>query len=198
MSHTVLLVDDEPNVTEALKRALHRGPYMVLTANSARQALEMLEREPVDVIVSDEMMPGMLGSELLSVAYKQYPDTIRILLTGHVNLEVALRAINEGHIYRFLIKPCNELELSVTIRQAIQHKELAEKSRKLLREVKHQHSILRRLEQNHPGITRVERDCGGAIVIDDDDNRDLDSLIDQMHKELEECKTLDAGHSGEK
>jgi two-component system probable response regulator PhcQ len=107
MPRRVLFVDDEPHVTESLKRALRKEPYEVLSANSADEALEVLARQPVDVVISDEKMPGMQGSEFLAVVCKQYPETIRIIMTGHGSIEAAIRAINEGEIYRFLTKPCN-------------------------------------------------------------------------------------------
>ncbi|MGA3083979.1 MAG: response regulator [Thermodesulfobacteriota bacterium] len=183
MPHKILLVDDEPHVAEALKRTLHREPFEILSAGSAKEALQILAREPIDVVISDEMMPGMSGSEFLAVVYRNYPEIIRIMLTGHANLNVAVRAINEGHIYRFLMKPCNEQEIRITIRQAIQQKELAEKSRQLLRKVKQQNLILQRMEKEYPGIAKVERDSHGAIIVDDS-AFDLDTLIEQMRTEL--------------
>ncbi len=185
MSHKILLVDDEPHVTEALKRTLHKEPYEILSANSANEALQILAREPVSVVISDERMPGMPGAEFLALVYRDYPETIRIMLTGHANLDLALRAINEGQIYRFLLKPCNEQEIRITLRQAIQQKELAEKSRQLLQKVKQQDLVLNHLEKDHPGITKVERDSTGTIVIDDF-GFDLDRLIQEIKEELSE------------
>jgi response regulator RpfG family c-di-GMP phosphodiesterase len=106
------LVDDEPLITTTLKRVLRKEPYDICTANSGAEALQILARKPVDVIVSDERMPGMSGSEFLAVARQQYPDTARIILTGQANLEAAIRAINEGAICRFLTKPCKEDDLT--------------------------------------------------------------------------------------
>ncbi|HBZ54993.1 MAG TPA: response regulator [Syntrophobacteraceae bacterium] len=183
MAHTILFVDDEPLVTQALKRALHKEPYRILSAQSASQALEILVRQAVDVVISDEMMPGMLGSEFLAVVCRDYPDTVRIILTGHANLKSAVRAINEGQIYRYLTKPCNEEELIVTLRQALQHKELMAKSRQLLQAVKHQHAFLDDLERVHPGITSVERDSSGVIVLGEGVT-DLDALIEEMQAEV--------------
>lgn len=185
MPPTVLFVDDEPHVTQALKRALHKEPYEILSAASAEEALTVMAGQPVDVVISDELMPGMLGSEFLALVYRKYPDIVSIMLTGHANLEVALRAINEGHVYRLLTKPCNELELTVTVRQAIQQKLLATESRRLLKKVKHQRSVLQELEREHPGISRLDRDGAGTIVIDDADY-DVDNLIAQIHAELED------------
>lgn len=195
MAYSVLLVDDESNVIEALMRALHKEPYEIFSAGSADEALDILAHQTVDVVVSDEMMPGMKGSELLALVNNEYPETVRIMLTGHANLDSALRAINEGQIYRYLQKPCNELELKLTIRQAIQRKELASKSRRLLQKVRHQDSILKQLEGAHPGITRVERDLSGTIVIAED--YDLDELIEQMQAVLEEFETFIPGSKGE-
>ncbi len=185
MPHKILLVDDEPHVTEALKRTLHKEPYEVLSANSANEALQILAREPVAVVISDERMPGMPGAEFLAIVYRDYPETIRIMLTGHANLELAMRAINEGQIYRILLKPCSEQEIRITLRQAVQQKELADKSRQLLQKVKKQNLVLNHLEKEHPGITQVERDSTGTVVIDDF-GFDVDRLIQQIQEELSE------------
>lgn len=189
MAHTILFVDDEPLVTEALKRSLRKEPYRILSANSAARGLDILAREPIDVVISDEMMPGMLGSEFLALVCRDYPDTVRIILTGHANLQSAIRAINEGQVYRFLTKPCNEAELSVTLRQALQHKELMEKSRQLLQAVKHQHAILEDLEKEHPGITSVDRDSRGVIVLDED-TTDVDTLLEKIEAEMQHFEAL--------
>ena len=182
MSRKVLFVDDEPHVTDSLKRALRKEPYEVQSANSAESALKILAREPVDVVISDEKMPGMQGSEFLAVVCKQYPETIRIILTGQGSMEAAIRAINEGEIYRFLTKPCNEVDLAITIRQALELKDLMVISRRLLEKNKRQSAILQELEKEHPGITRVKRDSTGAIIMDEDMDNDLDTWIDQSEK----------------
>jgi two-component system, probable response regulator PhcQ len=126
----------------------------------------------------------MQGSEFLALVCRHFPDTVRIMLTGHANLDLAMRAINEGQIYRFFMKPCNEEEIRHTIRQAIQQKELADKSRQLLQKVRQQDSVLKRLEKENPGITRVERDSDGDIIIEEFGS-DLDKLIQEINKELE-------------
>jgi two-component system, probable response regulator PhcQ len=128
-SATLLLVDDEPHVTDGLRRVFHREPYRVLSRTSAAAALELITRDHIDVIVSDEQMPGMPGSALLSLVRKRYPQTIGIILSGHASLEAAVRAINEGEVHRFLLKPCNPTDLVHTIRQALAHKRLEAQSR---------------------------------------------------------------------
>jgi DNA-binding NtrC family response regulator len=195
MPYGVLLVDDEQSVTEALKRVLHKQSYQVFCARSAREGLDILSHEKIDVVVSDEMMPGLSGSEFLGIVCSKYPETIRIILTGRPNLDSALRAINEGHIYRFLIKPCRGLELSVTIKQAILEKELSRQSQNLLATVRHQSSILEDLERKNPGITKVERDSSGAIRIPDEEY-DLNTLIEEIRKEVDRTRSF-LGYTGE-
>ncbi|MEZ6004825.1 MAG: EAL domain-containing protein [Planctomycetota bacterium] len=115
----VLFVDDEPAVTGAIKIALRKAPFEVLTANSGREALSLLGQEPVDVVVSDERMPGMCGSELLSLVRVQFPDTVRMILSGQSDLQAAVRAINEGGIFRFLLKPCSPEDLASSVEEAL-------------------------------------------------------------------------------
>ena len=159
----VLLLDDEPNVTAGLKRALHNEPWKILTAATTGGAFDILNREAVDVVVSDERMPGMSGSQFLSEVRKKYPHTIRMILSGQADLEAAVRAINEGEVYRFLLKPCNPADLRITIRQAMEHKQLVELSRKLLREYEKKQTLLDELERANPGITLVDTNANGAI-----------------------------------
>ena len=168
MSRKVLFVDDEPHVTQALKRALRKEPYELLSAGSARDALNMLSKETIDVVVSDEQMPGMSGSDFLAQVAEAYPDTIRIILTGHATMETAIRAINEGRVYRFMTKPVNEVDLVVTIRQALQHKEIMIKAVKLEEIAQRRGRALEDLERRYPGITSIKTDAKGTIVLDDD------------------------------
>jgi two-component system, probable response regulator PhcQ len=166
---TILLVDDEPSVTDALKRAFRREPYDLLTATSAFAAQQILERQHVDVVVSDEQMPGMSGSEFLSSVRSQFPHTIRMILSGQASLEAAVRAINEGEVYRFFLKPCNPTDLIFTIQQALSHKRLEEQSRRLLRRYQKQAALLARLNHNGSDLLRLDTDEQGAVVLDETD-----------------------------
>ena len=187
MSYRILLVDDEPLVIEALKRTLIRKSYDILSAGSAAEALLLLDRESVDVVVSDEMMPGMPGSDFLGEVSSRFPATIRIILTGHPNLDTALRAINKGHIYQFLIKPCTGAELDLTIKRALKYRDLCRKSISLIETVKHQRALLEDLENKHPGITKVDWDLGGTIDIPEAEY-DLDALLVEMSTTLEQAE----------
>ena len=182
---TLLLVDDEPNVTDALKRALRREPYEILTATSGPAALELLGRQHVDVVISDEQMPGMSGSVFLSTVRKQFPHTIRMILSGQASLEAAVRAINEGEVYRFFLKPCNPTDLAFTVQQALAHKRLEEQSRRLLREYQKQASTLARLEHHSQEIMTLDTDDQGAVVVDESDAEcDVNELLAQMERAM--------------
>lgn len=184
---TVLFVDDEPHLIEAMRNSLRKEPYKILIANSAREALETLEANHVDVVVSDEQMPGMSGSELLSEVRQRFPDTVRIILTGQASLEAAIRAINGGEIYRFLTKPCAPVDVAQTLRQALQLRELTDRSVRLLHAAKKHRAVVEELERSHPGITQVARDgSSGVVVIEEslDEEHDVESLIRQLDEEL--------------
>ena len=167
MAYTLLVVDDVPSVLMMIRDAMASEPYRIRTAQSGEEALKILSREPVDVIITDEKMPGMSGSDLLAEVRNRYPDTVRMMLTGNATLASAIRAINEGEIYRFFTKPCNIVDLRVSIRQALERKELIRENRRLSRLVKRQSDALDVLEQQCPGITDVKRDADGAIIIEE-------------------------------
>ncbi len=121
---TVLFVDDEAHVTSGLKRAMHRASYRILTAQSANDALAIMAQQSVDVLVADEKMPGISGSEMLAIARRDFPQTMRVILTGHATIEAAKRAVNEGQLHRFLTKPCTAAELSEAIEGVLRQKDL--------------------------------------------------------------------------
>lgn len=182
---TILLVDDEPQVTDALKRALRREPYEILTATSGAAGQELLERCRVDVVISDEQMPGMSGSEFLSAVRKKFPHTIRMILSGQASLEAAVRAINEGEVYRFFLKPCNPTDLIITVQQALAHKRLEEQSRRLLHRYQRQASALARLEHSSPGLLLLDTDEEGAVVVDESDGEcDVKELLAQIEQAM--------------
>jgi len=115
---TLLLVDDEENILNALTRMLRRDGYKVLTAMGAEEALDILGRNDVQVVISDQRMPGTSGTELLSKVKEMYPDTVRMVLSGYTDLAAVTEAINRGAIYKFLTKPWNDEELRIQIRDA--------------------------------------------------------------------------------
>ncbi len=132
MKHVVLVVDDDQNVLHGLARVLRHQPYQVYSATSGEEAVLILKSHNVDVIVADEQMAGMSGGDLLAWVANNYPEVMRIVLTGHPTIETAIRAINEGGVYQFFTKPCNPALLGVAIRKALEHKDLLKENRRLL------------------------------------------------------------------
>ncbi|MBA5686762.1 EAL domain-containing protein [Rugamonas apoptosis] len=133
---SLLLVDDEQNIVSALKRLLRKDDYQIHTANSGQEGLDVLAQHAVDVIVSDQRMPGMLGADFLRKAKLLYPDTIRIMLSGYTELQSVTDAVNEGAIYKFLTKPWEDELLRGHIAQAFQLKEIADDNARLHLEVR--------------------------------------------------------------
>ncbi|WP_332847705.1 response regulator [Massilia sp. S19_KUP03_FR1] len=131
----LLLVDDEPNILHALKRLLRRDQYEIFTANDGAAGLAILAQHPVDVILSDQRMPGMLGADFLRKAKLQYPGTIRIMLSGYTELQSVTDAVNESAIYKFLTKPWDDEQLRGHIAEAFRVKEIADDNLRLHREV---------------------------------------------------------------
>ena len=119
---TLLLVDDEPNILASLKRLLRRDAYHILTANSGQEGLDVLASHAVDVIVSDQRMPGMLGADFLRKAKLLCPQTIRIMLSGYTELQAVTDAVNEGAIFKFLTKPWEDHQLREHIAEAFRLK----------------------------------------------------------------------------
>ncbi|HVP09609.1 MAG TPA: HD domain-containing phosphohydrolase [Phycisphaerae bacterium] len=145
ISTKILCIDDEPNVLSGIQRQL-RGAYDVAIAIGAKAGLETLQTEgPFAVIISDYMMPEMNGIEVLKEAGRLAPDTIRIMLTGCAELDVAVSALNEGHIWRFLSKPCTREALQNTLREALEHHRLIMVERRLTQELNGANQELQRL-----------------------------------------------------
>jgi len=115
---TLLLVDDEENVLRSLVRLFRRDGYRILAAGNVRDAFDLLATNDVQVILSDQRMSDMSGTEFLGRVKMLYPDTVRMVLSGYTDLATVTDAINRGAIYRFLTKPWNDEELREHIRQA--------------------------------------------------------------------------------
>ncbi len=119
---TVLFIDDEEKVLTSLRRGLLDEPYKTLFAISGQEALEILQRNQVHVIVTDMRMPEMGGLEFLKIVKKDYPHIIRMVLSGYTQVTTLLTAINQGEIFRFITKPWNlEEEFKPAIREAVEY-----------------------------------------------------------------------------
>ena len=124
----ILYVDDEVNNLISFK-ATFRIKYNVFTAESGEEAIKLLKDNTINVIITDQRMPGMTGVEFLESILQDYPDPMRLLLTGYADMNAVIDAVNKGKIFHYLSKPWNEEELDMTIQRAyeIYNKRMAEK-----------------------------------------------------------------------
>jgi signal transduction histidine kinase len=144
--HTLLVVDDEPDVVESVQDLLRRH-YRVLGATRAREGLELLRKEPVHIVMSDQRMPEMNGVEFLHQVRDAYPDCTRLLFTGYADIRAVVDAINEGHVYRYITKPWDPEELQAIVRQAAEHHDLIAGRKQLLAELQLKNAELERANQ---------------------------------------------------
>ncbi|WP_297797670.1 EAL domain-containing protein [uncultured Marinobacter sp.] len=120
-TRTLLLLDDEANILRALTRVLRRDGYRILSTTSVHDAFDLLAQNHVQVIISDQRMPEMSGTEFFSQVKALHPDTVRIVLSGYTDLKSVTDAINEGAIYKFLTKPWDDKQIREHIQQAFHY-----------------------------------------------------------------------------
>lgn len=179
---TIVVVDDEVNILKSMQRSLRGENWELLIFSDPHEALEQLQSKPVDLVISDYMMPVMDGVSFLNRVKAMQPDAMRLILSGQADLEGVLNAINRAEVYRFVTKPWDDHDLKIVIRQALEvghlqqeNKRLAQLVREQGAQIEKQLSELKRLEQMSPGITQVEWDEDGSIDLsseyEDDDDR---------------------------
>jgi len=132
---SVLIVDDEPYILPTLA-VLLGGDFEVLTAGAADDAQELLEKRPVDIVLSDQRMPKRTGIQLLEWVRQHRPQTVRLLMTGYAELDGAVDAINLGHVYHYLLKPCRSEELLHVLRNASEKIRLEREREQLIEELR--------------------------------------------------------------
>lgn len=146
MKHTLLCVDDEVDNVDSLER-LFRKKYRVLKATSPEDALKLLDQNQVTVIISDQRMPNMAGTELLAESIKTHPFAVRILLTGYTDIESVIAAINSGQVYRYVNKPWDPVDLSTAVDRAVERYEMGEELREKNRALSQALQELQTLDQ---------------------------------------------------
>jgi response regulator RpfG family c-di-GMP phosphodiesterase len=142
---TILCVDDEPNILAALRRLFRRENYRVLCAGSAAAGWAVLEEEHVDIVISDMQMPEVNGTEFLERVRQCWPDTLRLLLTGHADHEATIGAINRGEVWRYITKPWNEDAILLIVRDALERQALQREKTRLEALTRQQNEQLREL-----------------------------------------------------
>jgi DNA-binding NtrC family response regulator len=120
MKDTLLIVDDEPLILSSLLRSLQNKRYEIIATQSGEDALSIMRNQNINVVISDQSMNGIQGIEFLLLAKKYRPQTVRILLTGHADMELAVEAVNKGEVFRFLTKPWDDVELKEAVDSAFE------------------------------------------------------------------------------
>lgn len=145
---TLLFVDDEPNILSSLQRLFRPVGYRILTASSGAEGLAIMEKEAVELIISDMRMPNMDGATFLEQVEKRWPDTLRILLTGYADITSTINAINKGKIYRYISKPWEDNDIRLLVQHGLQGQHLEREKKRLEQIVLTQNEELKELNTN--------------------------------------------------
>jgi signal transduction histidine kinase len=149
--HCVLVVDDEPDLVQSVQDLL-RFDFRVLGATRATEAMKIMEREQVDVVMTDQRMPEMTGVEFLKHLRERYPDTTRLLFTAYADIDAVTDAINQGSVYRYISKPWEPHELREVLRQAVEYHDLLTERKRLMQELQEKN---RQLESANTELLRA-------------------------------------------
>jgi len=141
--YTVLCLDDEENILNSLKRLLRNEDYTLLTTSIGEEALDLLAKNDIQLILADQRMPGMSGTEFFARVKDRYPDVIRIILTGYTEVDAITESINRGHIYKFFLKPWNDENLKLEIQKALEQYDLIQANKMLNEKILRQNDELK-------------------------------------------------------
>jgi len=130
--NTLLIVDDEQFILNCLRRVFKDEPFGVIATNNEEEAFKALEGNPIKVVISDYRMPKISGTDFLCKVKEQYPNSVRILLTGYSDIKIAEEAINKGEVFRFVKKPWDDQALRTIVQESIKKFDLAAEDRKRL------------------------------------------------------------------
>ncbi len=162
----VLLVDDEPEILASLRRTLRACKYEITCVNDPREAIELLSKQSFDMLVSDIDMPIVDGHAVMARARALQPGMIRVFLSGTGSMGAAVKAINEGEVYRFVPKPFDADELRRILKEALARKAELDIASQASARARRRHELHQELESEHPGITDIALDEAGVYVVD--------------------------------
>lgn len=206
--YAILFVDDEPGVLSAMQRIFRKENYRIFTAPSGTEALACLAKEEIHVIITDHRMPGITGADLLRQIKKDYPHTIRIMLTGHADVEAIMGAVNEGAVYKFITKPWNDEDLRITVGLALEQYDLIRENRALKKSQASQsnkinqmsrfinthrsqvgtillkHNLIRKIDLEKAREAQTKKNIPLPQVLMEMDLVDEATLLDALQKEL--------------
>jgi len=158
---TLLFVDDEDSVLRALERIFFEENYRILTATSGEKALALFEKGKIHLVISDHRMPGMTGAALLKEIKQRWPATIRIMLTGHADVQSVMGAVKDGAVFKFITKPWNDEDLRLTVSLGLQQYTLIQENRRLKGLARNQQLKLK----NYAGIFDDNKSALGHILV---------------------------------
>lgn len=190
---TMLCVDDEPSILSALKRLFRSTGYRVLTAEGGAAALQLLETESVDLVISDMRMPNMDGAQLLEQVKERWPVITRLLLTGYADVNSTIAAINRGQIQRYITKPWNDDEIVLLVREAFERRALEEDKRRLEALTQRQNDELKAL--NASLESKVEERTAALSVANDKLKKNYLTSIKAFSSMLEQRGGQLVGHA---
>ncbi len=147
MNQNIAFVDDEPNVLESLKWVFKDEPYNTFTFQSPLEVLERIKKDEFAVVVADQVMPEIEGIKFLQMVKERWPSTVCIIMTAHADLQMAINAVNQGNIFRFVFKPWDIMEMKTAVKNAIDLYELKAEVRRLWQITKSQNRQLLDLNQ---------------------------------------------------
>jgi two-component system, probable response regulator PhcQ len=181
--YKILLVDDERPILKALTRLLQYEGYTIRGTTDPAEVAGILREEEFHLIISDHTMPGMTGIEVLRAARLICPDSIRLMLTGNADLQMAMDAINQGEIYRFLTKPWDNNDLIITVRLALREYEIQKQNKRLATVVRQQADTIKRLQAQIAGTSTTAAQAPkasgtGIFTISDDELAALEKEYD--------------------
>jgi len=179
-TYSILYVDDEPQ-NLYLFRSFFEQEYTVYTAESGSEALRILGESDIQVLLADQRMPGITGIQLLETVTKEYPDTVRVLVTGYTDIDVVIDAINRGSVYRYLSKPWDVGEVQATIRNALELYELRRKNQTLITSLDRQNRLLRKKVAELNFLNKLQLELKGLP----DSESITDKAILRLRKEIE-------------
>lgn len=154
LRHSILCVDDDTSILNALKRLLRKEEYRLFFANSTAEGLSLLEKENIHLILCDQRMPGMSGTEFLAIVREKYPDIIRIVLTGYTDVDTITESINKGHIYKFILKPWDDQNLRLEIRHGLEQYDLVQSNKMLHETIIRKNEELKTINENLEHMVR--------------------------------------------
>lgn len=200
IDHTILIVDDEKNIGKALERLIKRIGAQSLYASSAAQALEFIEKaeHPFSIILSDQRMPGMQGTQFLEKARVITPDTVRFLITGYADINAVTGAVNQGAVHRFITKPWDTDALVEMIKAGLQQYELRIENQNLFTLAKAQNARLYTMSQElkqkageHQQVLVQKEKEISLLQKRFEKGADGADYLEQIEKLLEENQALD-------